>query len=286
MDRKPLTAEQIAVFERDGYLFVRPLLDPDETRLLQEAARKDEVMQKSGMDVRDTQGRRTNLTLWNHPGEDIYGVIARTNRVVISMEQLLGDEVYHYHSKLSAKEPKVGGAWEWHQDYGYWYVNGCLFPDMASVFIAIDPCTRENGCMQVLRGSHKIGRVEHGRFGEQVGADPERVAEAQRRLELVYCEMAPGDALFFHGNLLHCSAANLSDKPRWGLLCCYNTKSNNPYKESHHPRYTPLKKLADSAIRKVGAKPSEATQRFLKQEEDHTADNAELGKPLISRSEA
>jgi len=274
-----LTAEQLAAFHRDGYLLIPQFLDAVETTNLQQAARKDEKVQRAGMDVKDSQGRRTNLSLWNHPGNDIYGTIARCERVVNSVEQLLGDEVYHYHSKLSAKEPKVGGAWEWHQDYGYWYFNGCLYPDMLSLFIAVDPCTRENGCLQVLRGSHKIGRVDHGRFGEQVGADPERIAEARRRHETVHCVMQPGDALFFHSNLFHASAPNLSDKPRWGLICCYNTRHNDPYKDSHHPRYTPLLKLPNDAIRTIGPKPSEAAQRFLKQEEDHTTGSKEIGKP-------
>lgn len=274
-----LSQQQVADFERDGFILVRSFLAADETSLLQEAARADERLQNSGMDVKDTQGRRTNLSLWNHPGNDIYGVIARCERAAGSAEQLLADEVYHYHSKLSAKEPKVGGAWEWHQDYGYWYFNGCLYPDMLSMFIAVDPCTRENGCLQVLRGSHKIGRVEHGRFGEQVGADPERVAIAKQRHELVYCLMEPGDAIFFHGNLLHASDANLSDKPRWGLICCYNTKHNDPFKQSHHPNYTPLEKLPNDAIRTIGAKPSEAAQRFMRQEEDYTTGSEEIGKP-------
>lgn len=274
-----LSNDQVAAFNRDGYLHWKGFLDAEETQYLQEAARKDEKLQKSGMDVKDTKGRRTNLSLWNHPGDDIYGAIARCERTVNSTEQLLGDEVYHYHSKLSAKEPKVGGAWEWHQDYGYWYFNGCLYPDMLSVFIAVDACTRENGCMYVLRGSHKVGRVDHGRYGEQVGADPERVAEAKKHHELVYCIMDPGDAFFFHSNLFHASDANLSDKPRWGLICCYNTKHNNPFKESHHPNYTPLSKLPDGAIRQMGAKPSEAAQKFMKQEEDYTTGSDEIGKP-------
>lgn len=285
----PLTAEQLADFDRDGYLFVKGLLDPEETRMLVEAARADGRMQKAGMDVKDTQGRRTNLSLWNHPGDDIYGVIARSEKVARAMEQILGDEVYHYHSKLSAKEPKVGGAWEWHQDYGYWYFNGCLYPDMASCFIAVDPCTKENGCMQVLKGSHKLGRIEHGRFGEQVGADPERVKNACERLELVHCLMEPGDGFFFHGNTLHMSEANLSDAPRWGLICCYNTKHNNPYKAHHHPSYTKLDIVPDSAIKATGAKPTQAAQKFLKQEEDHTTGSDEIGKPstqvTLKRSE-
>ena len=91
------------------------------------------------------------------------------------MQALLGgDEIYHYHSKLMMKEPKTGGAHIWHQDYGYWYNNGCLFPEMGSVFIPIDKCTKENGCLQVLDQSHKMGRINHILEGEQTGADPDR----------------------------------------------------------------------------------------------------------------
>ena len=266
----PLSELQIDSFNQDGYLVIRGLLDVEETELTLKAARQDEAMRINAMEVIDTKGRATNLSLWNHPGDDIYGAICRSRRVVDSMEQLLGDEVYHYHSKLSAKEPKVGGAWEWHQDYGYWYQNGCLFPDLASVFIALDPATRENGCLQLLKGSHRMGRVDHGRFGSQSGADPERVDAAMQRLEKVYCVMAPGDAVFFHGNTLHCSDANLSDKPRWGLICCYNTRHNNPYKESHHPNYTPLKKVDDSAIKAIGARGSESGKAFLEAKRDRT----------------
>jgi hypothetical protein len=65
--------------------------------------------------------------------------------------------------------------------------------------------------------------------------------------------MDPGDALFFHANLLHRSDQNHSEHPRWSMICCYNARSNDPYKEAHHPRYTPLSKVPDSAIRGAGA---------------------------------
>ena len=56
----------------------------------------------------------------------------------------------------------------------YWYNNGCLFPEMGSVFIPVDKCTKENGCLKVLDGSHKMGRINHILEGDQAGADPER----------------------------------------------------------------------------------------------------------------
>ena len=110
---------------------------------------------------------------------------------------MLDDEMYHYRSKVVLKEAQDGGAWERHQDYGYWYHNGCLYPDMVSVSIAIDPTTRENGCMQLFQGSQKMCRIEHGEYDGQFSADPGRTEHAIQRLELVHVEMRPGDALFF-----------------------------------------------------------------------------------------
>jgi ectoine hydroxylase len=92
--------------------------------------------------------------------------------------------------------------------------------------IAVDRATKENGCLQVIKGSHHLGRIEHGTTGDQVGADMTRVEAALKNLELVYCELAPGSALFFHGNLLHASAQNKSANPRWSLIGCYSTASN------------------------------------------------------------
>jgi ectoine hydroxylase-related dioxygenase (phytanoyl-CoA dioxygenase family) len=258
-----LTEEQAREFERDGYLFVPGFLDSEEQDLVFRAAKGDSSMETKAVGRKDASGKVSRLTLWNHPSNDIFGMIARSRRMVDTMEVMLGGEVYHYHSKLMLKEPKVGGAWEWHQDYGYWYKNGCLFPYMASCMIALDAATRENGCLQVLRGSHHMGRVEHGEFGEQVGADPERVEEAKKRLELVYCEMEPGTALFFHGNLLHTSAPNTSENPRWTLICCYNAARNNPYKEHHHPQYTPLERVDDGAIKEAGQQALDTDRAYM-----------------------
>ena len=66
--------------------------------------------------------------------------------------------------------------------------------------------------------------------------------------------MSPGDALFFHPNLLHRSDRNASEHPRWSMICCYNARHNDPYKEAHHPRYTPLQKVDDGRILEVGIK--------------------------------
>ena len=265
-----LSEKQLAAFHDEGYLIVRGVFDAEEADILRAAAAADQSFKENAYDLEDGEGGKAQLVLWNSAGEDLWGAIARSERIVNAMEQLLGDEVYHYHSKMSIKQPRTGGAWSWHQDYGYWYQNGCLWPDMGSAFIAVDPNTRENGCLQVLKGSHKLGRIEHGRYGDQTGADPERTAEAAKVMETVYVELDPGDTLYFHSNLLHRSDQNTSDSQRWSLICCYNTKHNNPYKESHHPFYQPLEKLADRAIKEMGAKLFEEGADFWNPAEDKT----------------
>lgn len=249
-----LSPLQVNEFRMLGYTLVRGMFEPDEVELLKKSAKEDNDLDKRSFGRADGEGGKVRLSLWNHPGDGIYGMFARCERVVRSMELVLEGEVYHYHSKMIMKDARVGGAWAWHQDYGYWYQNGCLYPHMASLFIAVDPSNRENGCLQVIPGSHECGRIDHVLTGDQAGADMERVAELLERLPLEYVEMQPGDGLFFHGNLLHRSDQNRSDHPRWSMICCYNAARNNPYKESHHPRYTPLSVVPDGRIREVGIK--------------------------------
>ncbi len=271
-----LTANDALHYHRTGYVLARGFYSPQEVDLLARAAREDNELDKRSFGRADGEGGVVRLSLWNHPGEGIYGLFARCQRIVSSCELLLGGEVYHYHSKMILKDAKVGGAWTWHQDYGYWYQNGVLEPLLTSVFIAVDPCTRANGCLQVIENSHHCGRIHHVLSGEQAGADLERVNELLKRPERYphrHMEMNPGDALFFHSNLLHRSDQNSSDQPRWSMICCYNAKANDPYKDSHHPRYTPLQVVPDERILEVGVKRfSDAGEvAWLEDRADHSA---------------
>jgi hypothetical protein len=273
-----LSKEQRDEFRENGFILIKELFDAEEIDLLRSTAQTDRELDKHSFSRADGEGGKVRLSLWNHPGDNLYGMFSRSRRMVNKVEELLGDEVYHYHSKMILKDPKIGGAWTWHQDYGYWYQNGLLFPDLISVFIAVDKATRENGCLQVIRGSHKMGRIDHILTGDQAGADMERVNVCLERQELVYCEMDPGDGIFFHSNLLHRSDQNKSEHPRWAMVCCYNTRSNDPYKESHHPGYTPLKKVDDSMIKKVGTLSfEEGAQSWLDPDRDESASSLDQG---------
>ena len=251
MSTTTLTPQQIASFHKDGYVIVKNFLAPKAVEKLYGTAIGDNAMENNAINVTDQTGKNSKLSLWFTPGYDVFGYLTRSERLVNSVAALLDSDapVCHYHSKLMQKEPKVGGAWEWHQDYGYWYKNQFMFPDqLISVMVALTPANKQNGCLQVIKGSHKLGRINHGFAGEQVGADMVMVNNALKTMDLVYVEIEPGDALFFHSNILHRSEANLSDHPRWSIISCYASQSNLAYNENSTSWKTPMELVPDNAI--------------------------------------
>ena len=243
-----LSDHQLNQYKSEGYLLVEAFFSNDEISALKSRAKSDHELDSNSYGRGDGEGGEIRRSLWNQPGNGIYGAFARSQRIVKLVGELLDDEPYHYHSKMIMKDAKVGGAWAWHQDYGYWYQNAVLQPNLVSAFIAVDKATRENGCLQVIPRSHLYGRIDHTLTGEQAGADLERVEQIQNREELVYVAMSPGDVIFFHPNLLHRSDQNKSDAPRWSMICCYNARSNQPYKESRHPFYSPIDIVPDDKV--------------------------------------
>jgi ectoine hydroxylase-related dioxygenase (phytanoyl-CoA dioxygenase family) len=243
-----LSSSQVDQYKRDGYVICNEFFGDDEIGLMRRQA-ESEVASEGLLVKKDISGNIVSLRIWNTPSDDIYGMFARNERVVRNVELLLNEPVYLYSAKMIMKNAREGGAWEWHQDYGYWYNYGCLLPSMLSCLIAVDPARKENGCLQILKGSHAMGRVNHDRINEQSMADPERVEAARRLFDLVYLELDPGDAVFFDCNVLHRSDANNSDLRRWNYIASYNTVRNAPYKRVRdYGNYEPLVVVPENAI--------------------------------------
>ena len=93
--------------------------------------------------------------------------------------------------------------------------------------LALAPATVANGCLRVIKRSHTLGRLAHLQYGSQRQADPERMELVHAAgMEEVACELAPGDMLYYHGNMLHASDANLSDTSRWSIIFGWALESN------------------------------------------------------------
>jgi hypothetical protein len=132
-------------------------------------------------------------------------------------EQLIGrNDLRIMYLSAFAKPAGHGSETPWHQDQALW---PNWMPTAVSCWVALDPCTEENGCLQFLRGSHRDGMVEHvmsdGAPHEHIPrdrADPSRI---------VSIPMNPGDAIFFGGRIWHFSEANRSPNRQLGIVAVY-----------------------------------------------------------------
>lgn len=258
-----LSAKQIADFQRDGYLHLPGFFAPEEIAPVARSLEEDPTAGGNVFTYEDGPTSNHQYVSWLEPKDDLIGVYTTIERIVNGAEALLDSPVYHYHSKIVIKPPHNQSIVGWHHDYSGWYADGCIAPDMLTCLVAVTPATKNNGCLNVLKGSNRVGRMEIG--GRRKGADepadpskpqlyfdldPRRFEAMLRRFELVEVEMARGDALYFHSSTVHSSAENTTDKPRIFLEMSYNATSNEPVIDGQeHHRYRPMHKTTDSAIK-------------------------------------
>lgn len=257
---KYLSQEDVQNYHRDGYIFVKNLFTPEEVAIMLDAINKDNRTINENLNAsKDASGRQSKLSIWHSLNNDVWAAASTLPRIVNNIRVLQGEDVAFFHGKVMHKEARSGGAWEWHQDYGYWYDQGFVFPRMMSAFVALDPATVENGCLRILRGSHKLGRLSHGVVGEQIGADMSRLNQISQYFEEVKCEMEPGTVLFFDANLLHTSAPNDSDYHRRSFIVCYNALSNPQFRKKKNCSTDPCPVTTEDAILKFARQPDLVT---------------------------
>lgn len=250
---KPLSDEEIATFHSDGYVILKGFFSEEEVRPLHDACVDDPDIGGKQTQYTDSLGQTVRMATWTQLGDTLLGLFPRTARLVQAAQTLLdGREVYHWHSKLVKKEGGDPSHIDWHQGYGAWYDDGCLFPDLISCSVAITENTLENGAMQIIKRSHHLGRINHVVVGETMMTDPDRMVHILNRLEVVDCLMQPGDTILFHANTLHASKGNASAAPRILLHTHYNAADNAPVIEEGqgHHQYQRLEVVGDDAIGK------------------------------------
>ena len=228
----PLTPTQIQQYHTHGYLIIENLFTPTEAaRIRQIAAADPDITNRANSNSNydeNTQGGTkdidTRLVYTPTLTDNTYSAIAQSQRLTAPLAQLFADQVRHYYHLATLKNPNTGG-WQYHQDYGYHYKE-FFYPNFCSVMLALDPATRNNGCLRVVKDSNQLGRLEHQASGSQRIADPQRVEMALAAMDEIHCELQPGSALYFHGNILHASDPNLSEHPRWALIYAFVPAQN------------------------------------------------------------
>ena len=95
-------------FKNNGYILKRNLFSQDEISKLTNFIERNSEKENQARETFSSTGK-LNMTLWNHPSDDLFGKFSTNERIVKPMEEFLQDEVYHYHSKIIWKKPGDGG---------------------------------------------------------------------------------------------------------------------------------------------------------------------------------
>lgn len=229
-----LAETDIAQYRRDGYLVVRRVLSRDHVDAC--LAALTALAADTALEPGQRSGRGAFIAL--EPGADPtadraevirkFGDFTDTSPALLRaamsarlhgvLDMLMGQGRVLLQEMALVKPPKVSGDKPWHQDAAYF--RGSDPNLMFGVWIALDPATRDNGCMEVIPGSHLLGPAPHVPHPDinLCTIRPDLVQLGKR----VALPMEPGDVLVFHSLIHHYTAANRSNQRRRALQFHYH----------------------------------------------------------------
>jgi phytanoyl-CoA hydroxylase len=206
---KLLTDEEVAQYQRDGYVIVPDLINPDEA-IAWKAKLKARLQEEGNLEI------PSGVRVWMSDNMDSYSNIQlQSPRMVAILQQLIGHRVEFLSYKAVFKNAKTAFSSPWHQDWAYWQGSTKI-----SVWIALDDATPENGCLRLIPGSQRA--VIEMKEVEDVKGFGRRITEDQvASLPIVTAPVPRGAGIFFHDLLLHASCPNLNGADRWSVIPTY-----------------------------------------------------------------
>ena len=255
-----LSADEIARFDREGYLFFPGLYSPAEIKVLTDevpalyAQHRPENVREKGSDA-----VRTNFAahLYSAP----YARLARHPRMVEPVRQLFGEDVYMHQFKINGKMAFEGDVWQWHQDYGTW-LNDDQMPEARAMNVAIflDEVNEFNGPLMFIPGSHRQGVLEAGHDTSTTSyplwtINNDSIRRLVEQGGLVAPKGPAGSMILFHGCLVHASGSNLSPWNRVSVylsLCAVSNHIRRFKRPGYiaHRDFTPIRCLPDDCLLK------------------------------------
>ncbi|MBL8701347.1 MAG: phytanoyl-CoA dioxygenase family protein [Alphaproteobacteria bacterium] len=225
-------ADAIARYRRDGFLVLRGVLGPKLVRDCIEAIgglasgriprTETEIGFEPGVDAAGLapDQRQDHIRKFAYYVGDAPALMAAAMAKPLhdALDRLVGTGRVLFQDMALIKPPRIGGQKDWHQDAAYFRVSDARL--IVGSWIALDPASRENGCMEVIPGSHLLGPTAH-----VAKLDPNQchirrdLIRADRKVAI---ELAPGDALIFSSLIHHYTAPNTSGLRRRALQFHFN----------------------------------------------------------------
>ncbi|QQZ12976.1 MULTISPECIES: ectoine hydroxylase [Rhodococcus] len=239
----PLTANQIAVYDKRGYHSAESIIPPrDVFNLVDEMTRLAETDTLRGDDrvVRENGDGAVRSVFDVHRLSDVVDEIIRRPEVVGIARQILGSDVYVHQSRLNFKPGFSGGPFYWHSDFETWHAeDGMPTPRAASISIALTENYGHNGGLMIMPGSHRAfvscaGETPEDYYKESlVSYVPPTGSPDQPTLTRMANEYGidmmtgpAGSATVFDSNCMHGSNGNITPFARSNLFIVFNSVEN------------------------------------------------------------
>ncbi|MCE9612666.1 MAG: phytanoyl-CoA dioxygenase family protein [Lentisphaerae bacterium] len=243
-----LTPEQLAAYDRDGFVVVENLVSKEDVAALgcrvREYTHEGRPPGAIAMFM-EPRVKRGEVKV-EHPGDgyrklenlvegdDLFRGLGLNPSIVAIMEQILGPDLKLFRNALLLKPPQVGSPKGMHQDSPYWPIAPMA---LCSCWFTLDDATPENGCMAVIPGDHKRGPLPHKQVPDDFVIEEGYYDPAR----MVLKPMPAGSGLFFHSLLPHYTAPNRSKNWRRAIALSYMSSRSTFTGKGESPVYFPVR---------------------------------------------
>lgn len=237
----PLTTDQLATFESDGFVILEHWLDDATVEACLSDVQRlavDPDVAASPTSIMEPDSGALRSLFQVHQTDTAFRALAADEQLAGAARQILADEVYIHQSRVNLKPALHGKSFSWHSDFETWHVeDGMPAMRALSCSVALTDNRSWNGPLLLIRGSHR----RFVAFGGHTPEDNYRTSLRRQEygspgldaLETLYSEGdivefdAPaGSVAIFDCNVMHGSPDNISPVSRTNGFFVYNAMSN------------------------------------------------------------
>jgi ectoine hydroxylase len=237
----PLSSDELAAHDRDGFVTVPQLLTPDEVAAFGaelDLLATDPGIREDERTIVEKSSRQVRSIFEVHRLSDAVAALVADERVAGRARQILGSDVYVHQSRINYKPGFGGAGFYWHSDFETWHAeDGMPTPRAVSISIALTENYPHNGCLMIMPGSHRtfvacVGETPADHYKEslreqEIGTpDPESLTTLADRHGIAMLTGPAGSATLFDSNCMHGSGSNITPYARSNIFVVFNSVDN------------------------------------------------------------
>ncbi len=234
------STEEVAGFERDGFVIQKSLIPAEYVRSILKVSRRDAELHFGDIEyeadvqypgapvsLQDEGGRTIRRLQQAFSRDPVFSRLVKEPFLLRRLQQLLGPQVVMplaHHNCVMTKHPQFSSDTGWHRDIRFWSFQSA---NLVNAWIALGNETVSNGCLRLLPGSHLLD-VQSEQLDDECFFR-EDVPQNQALLNAaVTAELEPGDVLFFHAKCFHAATRNYSDNTKYSAVFTFRSLENKP----------------------------------------------------------